>query len=200
MNKLKLKFHCKGSISLGPSQDIYRASVTPSEVSYDLYLDTPKKRYFIKSIHSLKGFVEIQSPEAALNFTRLITSPKTHTTIALSSNKKRRLELIDFSSISEDIFFGDIAQMNSIKLNFRNGRDGFIQKGSGYDQFIIMPKIIYSSNYFKIKRCILIEEGDYSEKIHLIEEVVSKNGEYKIKTEKFLLDCKKDLNAFIKYE
>ncbi|MGC4046099.1 MAG: hypothetical protein QM758_20090 [Armatimonas sp.] len=144
----------------------------------------------------------IRSPAEALNFVRLITSPRTFNIMARQGERKRKLELVYKESLTKEFVFGNWEHLEGIKRVLDGGHSGYMgvfTRKSPFDRYIVAPRVQLVNGYYQVSRNILREEDRFKESIWHVEEKVLSNGKYQLISQKLLLK-NSESQAFPYYE
>ncbi|MGC4046100.1 MAG: hypothetical protein QM758_20095 [Armatimonas sp.] len=182
MDRLSYTFYCKGQLGI----DVLGIASDP--IHENLCLSMAGKLYKISTIHSLENLVSIRSPAEALNFVRLITSPRTFN-IMVCGDRKRRLELIPTGSITHEFYFEDAHTFRKNRLvpgSRVRMRRNFATK-SPWEKYSVSPRVDSVNGYYHVRRNILREEDWYKASIWHVEEKVLSNGRYQLISQTMLL-------------
>jgi hypothetical protein len=137
-----------------------------------------------KLLGQLRGYVKIASPEDALCFVRLATSPATAHTI-FRARDRYAFEVIAFETISDVVVFGDKEYRKRLSRAYQ-GSYGIIPQALAKELGFEEPKVVKANGGYEIIRVVVEENGRRPCLVKQTHEWVGPDGEYKLVSEKAL--------------
>jgi hypothetical protein len=148
----------------------------PLEAFERLYLESPKKSERIDDMANLKGKVIIQTPDQALAFVRLMTSPRTYLTWHTYgvNNSNGEQEAVIRGQVTEAFCFGD----KKMSKDLRNTESGYLGIISNTFKMrlagIRKAKVRVVKQGFEVRRTLKGHEG----KLLAVKETIGFDGSY----------------------
>ncbi len=143
----------------------------PIESYERLYLilpSKPPKVIEIDGLNKLRGYVKIETPQAALAFARLRTSPKT----LHAFENCWEVEIVSRDQIDQDFFFGDEWRTEYMRKHGESGIDGIFSKREKVASFGISPaQCRKTSKGFEIQRRLVVRDRGGVQMIKVVETV-----------------------------
>ena len=139
-----------------------------------------KTKSIIKSLNDLKNRVTISTPSAALNYVRLLTSPRTFRCFQMN-----RVEVVAKKWVTADYLFGDQSYFEWQKKHNDRGMDGLLNSAKCKKLGVEQPVVKKTPQGYEIQRTFL-KGFDEQTMGYQVKEFVGFNGEYKLVSEKRL--------------
>jgi len=169
----------KGALAIGSRpQPLGEYSQGPVKDPSCLYLVLPSEIIIVSDLAQLPGRVTIRTPEEALSFCRLLTSPKT---LDLWATPRGRweAEIVSHDQIDSDFVFGDTGLREGLKV-LGSGMEGIVSTRKRLNELGIgPPECRAHADGYKISRRLMVWEVG-AEGLHMekVVEVVGQDGSY----------------------
>lgn len=150
----------------------------PIEPDQRLYIVLRNQIIIINDLAQLRGHVTIETPQEALAFCRLITSPRTYH-LWRTTQGKYEAEIVSNDQIDRDFVFGDEALGEALS-NAGSGHCGIVSSRQKLDELGIGPAEVRTTpEGYEIRRRLLVEDLDTRARyMAKVVEVVRQDGSY----------------------
>jgi len=175
---------CTKHGGIPPTEAVYLISLTLPHLPYDLHgLNSAQCLFEVKTLNNLRGYVRIQTPQQALSYVRLLTSPRTFVCFHRTP-PRLELEVVSLDTVTPELMFGDRREADKVSFS-EDGCLGVLDRKWARRYPGLFATCTRSQDGFLVKRTLLVEEWneDYEEVHHLehVEEWVGRHGRYLVK-------------------
>lgn len=179
---VKVPFSVRG----GPLRLKMKLAILPP--LYAIYLRGRAHPIEIDDLNKLRGYVQINTPQQALAFVRLRTSPRTYLNFARTEGGLR-VEVLSRDAVTANLMFGDRSLAQKVRKE-PPGTWGVVAPpgtSAGHRYAGLLAKAVRTGQGFTIQRTLLAEElqGPYHEmEVRYLEKIVEwvgRDGQYVIK-------------------